>query len=77
MLTSSSPLNCYRSFSPTYRVLSSISLAKTGRSASNGAPDPERAKAQGRKIDELADEYGLSPGGIRKILYGNSRNKIA
>jgi Mor family transcriptional regulator len=35
------------------------------------------AKAQGRKIDELADEYGLSPGGIRKILYGNSRNKIA
>jgi Mor family transcriptional regulator len=35
------------------------------------------AKAQGRKIDELADEYGLSPGGIRKILYGNSRKRIA
>jgi hypothetical protein len=28
------------------------------------------AKAEGRSIDELADDYGLSPGGIRKILYG-------
>jgi hypothetical protein len=28
------------------------------------------AKAHGRRIDDLADEYGLSPGGIRKILYG-------
>jgi hypothetical protein len=27
-------------------------------------------KAKGRRIDDLADEYGLSPGGIRKILYG-------
>jgi hypothetical protein len=35
------------------------------------------AKAQGRKIDELAEDYGLSPGGIRKILYGSSKSKIA
>jgi hypothetical protein len=28
------------------------------------------AKAQGRRIDDLADDFGLSPGGIRKILYG-------
>jgi hypothetical protein len=28
------------------------------------------AKAEGKRIDDLADEYGLSPGGIRKILYG-------
>jgi hypothetical protein len=31
------------------------------------------AKASGRRIDDLADEYGLSPGGIRKILYGRKR----
>ena len=31
------------------------------------------AKASGRRIDDLADEYGLSPGGIRKILYGRGR----
>jgi hypothetical protein len=31
------------------------------------------AKAGGRRIDELAEEYGLSPGGIRKILYGVKR----
>jgi hypothetical protein len=29
-----------------------------------------QAKAQGQSIDDLADEYSLSPGGIRKILYG-------
>ncbi len=28
------------------------------------------AKAGGRSIEELAEDYGLSPGGIRKILYG-------
>lgn len=28
------------------------------------------AKRRGRSIDELADDYGLSPGGIRKVLYG-------
>ncbi len=28
-------------------------------------------KAQGRRIDELADQYSLSPEGIRKILYGH------
>jgi hypothetical protein len=27
------------------------------------------AKAKGRRIDDLADEYGLTAGGIRKILY--------
>jgi hypothetical protein len=27
------------------------------------------AKASGKRIDDLADEYGLSPDGIRKILY--------
>ena len=27
------------------------------------------AKAGGRRIDDLAEEYGLSPGGIRKVLY--------
>ncbi len=27
------------------------------------------AKASGRSIDDLADEYGLSPDGIRKVLY--------
>jgi hypothetical protein len=31
------------------------------------------AKQRGCSIDELADEYGLSPGGIRKILYGAKR----
>lgn len=33
------------------------------------------AKARGRTIDELADEYALSPGGIRKILYGGKASK--
>jgi hypothetical protein len=33
------------------------------------------AKALGRRIDDLADEYGLSPGGIRKILYGAKNGK--
>ncbi len=27
-------------------------------------------KAQGMRIDDLAEEYGLSSDGIRKILYG-------
>jgi hypothetical protein len=31
------------------------------------------AKARGQSIDDLADEYGLSPGGIRKILYGTKK----
>jgi len=35
------------------------------------------AKAQGRRIDELADDYGLSPGGIRKILYGSRKRQKA
>jgi hypothetical protein len=35
------------------------------------------SKAQGRKIDELADDYGLSSGGIRKILYGNKNEKVS
>jgi len=30
------------------------------------------AKASGKRIDDLADEFGLSSDGIRKILYGNS-----
>lgn len=34
-------------------------------------------KAQGHRIDDLADAYGLSPGGIRKILYGNKRRENA
>ena len=33
------------------------------------------AKALGRRIDDLADEYGLTPGGIRKILYGSKAGK--
>jgi hypothetical protein len=28
-------------------------------------------KAKGKRIDDLADQFGLSPGGIRKILYGS------
>ena len=32
-------------------------------------------KAQGRGIDALADEYGLSPEGIRKILYGRPKTQ--
>ncbi len=32
------------------------------------------AKAKGKCIDDLADEYGLSPDGIRKILYGPKRS---
>jgi Mor family transcriptional regulator len=35
------------------------------------------AKAQGRRIDDLAEEYGLSPGGIRKILYGSKKREKA
>lgn len=31
------------------------------------------AKTAGRGIEELADEYNLSPDGIRKILYGPRR----
>jgi hypothetical protein len=31
------------------------------------------AKSRGSSIDELADEYSLSPGGIRKILYGPNK----
>jgi len=34
-------------------------------------------KARGHGIDELADEYGLSPDGIRKILYGPRRDAKA
>jgi hypothetical protein len=30
------------------------------------------AKARGRRIDDLAEEYGLSSDGIRKILYGGA-----
>jgi Mor family transcriptional regulator len=29
------------------------------------------AKAHGKRIDDLADEYGLSSDGIRKVLYGS------
>ncbi|HOX48830.1 MAG TPA: CD3324 family protein [Spirochaetia bacterium] len=35
------------------------------------------AKAAGRSIDELADEYALSPDGIRKVLYRNRGPLIA
>jgi hypothetical protein len=35
------------------------------------------AKARGRSIDELADEHGLSPDGIRKILYGGKGKRGA
>jgi hypothetical protein len=31
------------------------------------------AKSQGRRIDDLAEEFCLSSGGIRKILYGRGR----
>jgi hypothetical protein len=31
------------------------------------------AKAEGRRIDDLAEEFGLSPGGIRKVLYARAR----
>jgi hypothetical protein len=34
------------------------------------------AKAQGRRIDDLADDYGLSPGGIRKILYCEKKRRF-
>jgi hypothetical protein len=34
-------------------------------------------KAKGRRIDDLADDYGLSPGGIRKILYGSKKREKA
>ncbi len=30
-------------------------------------------KAAGCRIEELADEYGLSPDGIRKVLYRRGR----
>jgi hypothetical protein len=33
-----------------------------------------RAKAEGRSIDALADDYGLSSDGIRKILYAGKRS---
>ncbi len=32
--------------------------------------DIRAAKAAGRGVEDLADEYGLSPDGIRKVLYG-------
>jgi Mor family transcriptional regulator len=35
------------------------------------------ARAAGRRIDELADEYNLSPDGIRKVLYGAKREKAS
>lgn len=35
------------------------------------------AKAAGKRIDDLADEFGLSSDGIRKILYGNSGERVA
>jgi hypothetical protein len=34
-------------------------------------------KSKGRRIDDLADAYGLSPGGIRKILYGSRKREKA
>jgi len=33
------------------------------------------AKARGRSIDGLADDFGLSPGGIRKVLYGSKKRE--
>ncbi|HCM26124.1 MAG: hypothetical protein A2Z99_09310 [Treponema sp. GWB1_62_6] len=35
--------------------------------------DIRAAKAAGRRIEDLADEYGLSPDGIRKVLYGGRK----
>jgi hypothetical protein len=35
------------------------------------------AKRDGRTVDDLADEYHLSPDGIRKILYGPRRELAA
>lgn len=35
------------------------------------------AKAEGKRIDDLAEEFGLSSDGIRKILYGNSSERQA
>jgi Mor family transcriptional regulator len=35
-----------------------------------------RAKAQGASIDELADLYGLSTDGIRKVLYGPKKSPV-
>ncbi|MBL8968152.1 MAG: hypothetical protein JNG85_14190 [Spirochaetaceae bacterium] len=35
------------------------------------------AKAEGRRIDDLADEYGLSADGIRKVLYSGRRDKAS
>lgn len=34
-------------------------------------------KTQGYRIDDLADEYGLSPEGIKKILYGNKKARAS
>lgn len=34
------------------------------------------AKAAGRRIEDLAEEYCLSPGGIRKVLYGVPRSLL-
>lgn len=33
------------------------------------------AKAQGMRIDDLAEEYGLSSDGIRKILYSGNHTE--
>ncbi len=49
-----------------------------GWGAKNGARDNldkrndaiRAAKSEGKRIDDLADSYGMSPDGIRKILYG-------
>jgi hypothetical protein len=37
--------------------------------------DIRAAKAMGIRIDDLAEQYGISPGGIRKILYGDKAKK--
>jgi len=51
--------------------------AKSGARASLDRRNEEirLAKSSGRSIDELAEEYSLSPGGIRKILYGPQARK--
>jgi hypothetical protein len=53
--------------------------ARSGARASFDQRNAEirAAKAQGRTIDELADDYGLSSGGIRKILYGGKDEKVS
>jgi hypothetical protein len=58
-------------------------VKRLGWGARSGARDSfdrrnsaiREAKARGRRIDDLALEYGLSPGGIRKILYGDKSRK--